>query len=382
MALSEAELLRSAGYDVTLWGMDYPDNLSSPDSGLYAPRVRFDGSMADKMKAMGRSLGVGDIRKSFASVLEQVKPDTVHFHNIHSYLSPVIVEMAKAAGIRTLWTMHDYKIVCPSYSCLTPDLRPCLECISRPTTVMTRRCMKGSLTESVAAWAEAKRWSIERLVRATDLFICPSVFMRSTLMSGGVPPYKTAVVGNFISPAKQAIFEKRKNDSERVAGRMLYVGRLSREKGVVSLLKTYREMADPRFSLRLFGSGPLERELCAEFGALPGVEFMGHADAATIADELTRAEMLVCPSECYENNPLSVIEALSAGTPVLGADIGGIPELITPGDGLLFEPGDRYAMAGAIRGMHARSFSHDSIRKSAADRFSAERHLSLLTQLL
>ena len=88
------------------------------------------------------------------------------------------------------------------------------------------------------------------------------------------------------------------------------------------------------------------------------------------------------PSECYENNPLSAIESLSAGTPVLGADIGGIPELITPSTGMLFEPADRHALAGAIRGMLVRSFDHKAIKTEAMERFSPQKHLNLLQNLL
>ena len=109
VALSEAELLRRAGYDVEMWGMDYPDNLDMPLADTFASRVEFEGGLREKMRAAGRMMGMGDIRRSFAEVLRRFRPDTVHFHNIHSYLSPVIVGMAKEAGCRTLWTMHCWR---------------------------------------------------------------------------------------------------------------------------------------------------------------------------------------------------------------------------------------------------------------------------------
>ena len=103
VALTEAELLRSAGHEVEMWGMDYPENLPMSMTDIFAPQVKFDGSLPEKLKAVMRMMGFGEIRSSFSRVLARFRPDVVHFHNIHSYLSPVIVGMAKNAGARTLW---------------------------------------------------------------------------------------------------------------------------------------------------------------------------------------------------------------------------------------------------------------------------------------
>lgn len=383
VALSEAELLRSAGYEVALWGMDYPDNIPTDTSRLYASQVSFSGgSLRDKLNAAGRLMGLGDVRTSFARMLREFRPHTVHFHNIHSYLSPVIVEMAHRAGIRTLWTMHDYKLTCPSYSCLSPDGHLCNECVDKPWTVVSRRCMKGSLAASIMARAEAWRWNVGRLSASTDAFICPSEFMAEKIMAGGVPRGKIHVIGNFLDPAKAEILSSIPADSHRTPGMMLYVGRLSAEKGIATLLATFASMNEPALKLRVFGNGPLESELRNNYGSFPGIEFMGHADARTIATEMSAAQMLIAPSECYENNPLSVIEALSAGTPVLGADIGGIPELISPSTGMLFESGDSYALEGAIRGMLVRSFNNPAIKAASLDRFSSRQHFSRIEKLL
>lgn len=382
VALSEAELLRKAGYEVALWAMDYPGNLPSPTQRFYAPEVNFFGGIGQKFKALRRTMGAGSVRDSFARMLDHFRPDTVHFHNIHSYLSPVIVDMAHEAGMRTLWTMHDYKVVCPSYSCLTPDGHPCRECADNPSAVLRHRCMKGSLSASVAAWAEGLRWNRRRLVEATDIFICPSSFMQSMIVSGGIPADKTAVVGNFLDPAKRAILDSIPADEPRQPGLITFVGRLSPEKGITTLLDAFGLLADDRLTLRIYGSGPMEHTLRHRYSSVPGVEFMGQADASTVISAMARSQMLVCPSEWYENNPLSIIEALSAGTPVLGSYIGGIPELITPGNGMLFEPADSRSLADGIRAMLSRDFNHASIRADASLRFSPSHHLNLLNDLL
>lgn len=381
VALSEAELLRRAGYDVEMWGMDYPDNLDMPLADTFASRVEFEGGLREKMRAAGRMMGMGDIRRSFAEVLRRFRPDTVHFHNIHSYLSPVIVGMAKEAGCRTLWTMHDYKLVCPAYLCLDPKGNPCTACIHHPAEVASRRCMKGSAAASAMAYAESLRWPVGRLVRYTDIFICPSAFMASLLASAGVPLEKTRVICNFLDPAKEQLLKTMDAEASRRKDLLLYVGRLSKEKGVEALVDTVASMPE-KLTLRLYGGGPLENDLRQRFGRAEGIEFMGYADAATIAHALSEAETTICPSLCFDNNPLSVIESLSAGTPVLGSDMGGIPELITPQSGMLYDPHDTDALAGALRGMFVRSWDHAAIKAEALARFSESAHIHLLEQIL
>lgn len=384
VALGEESLLRESGHETALWGMDYPANLPMPLSDTFAPEIGFDGGARGKFRAMKRMMGIGDIRRSFAQVLDRFRPDTVHFHNIHSYLSPVIVGMAKDAGCRTLWTMHDYKLICPAYTCIDSRSHPCTACVGHPATVVRRRCMKGGLAASIMACAEAMRWDIGRLTKATDTFICPSNFMASMLVAAGIDRNNIRVIGNFIDPDKLDTLRAISSTSAamRQGALLLYIGRLSPEKGVETLLRTFADMADPSLTLRIYGTGPLEQPLRSAYGSVGGIEFMGHADAAVIARALATASMLICPSECYENNPLSVIEALAAGTPVLGADIGGIPELITPRSGMLFEPGDSHALAGAIRGMLARQFDHEAISRDTIARFSPTNHLTLLQDIL
>lgn len=384
VALSEASLLRGAGYDVELWGMSYPDNIPLPLADTFASEVSFGGGLTDKLRAMERMMGMGDVKKAFRAVLDRFEPDIVHFHNIHSYLSPAIVGMAKARGCRTLWTMHDYKLICPAYSCLDGEGRPCTECLTNPSAVVRRRCMKGSLIQSLAAAAEARRWRVQTLAKMTDYFICPSHFMAAMIERGGVGEEQIRVIPNYLDPQKAEIFNALPADTPRTPGLALYVGRLSAEKGVAMLLDVARREISQGIPLRLelYGTGPLEPTLRAEYGSTPGIEFKGHADAETLARRLAVAAMTVCPSQWYENNPLSVIESLSAGTPVVGAEIGGIPELIRPEDGLLYDPFSPEALAGALRGMLARSFDNAAIRRSALKRFSPDTHLNALRQLI
>ncbi|MCM1028097.1 MAG: glycosyltransferase [Pseudoflavonifractor sp.] len=383
VALSEAELLRRAGHEVELWGMDYPDNLPSlPLADTFAPRVDFAGPLPAKLRAMGRMMGLGDVKASFAEALRRFRPDTVHFHNIHSYLSPIIIGMAKQAGCRTLWTMHDYKLVCPAYNCLDSAGNICTDCISKPMQVIKKHCMKGSLLQSVAAKIEAFIWNRPSLINVTDTFICPSSFMASILHKAGIPNKKTAVVCNALDEVKTSILGSIDITNKRNNGRLLYVGRLSNEKGLILLLEEYISIQNPSLSLEIFGAGPMEASLRAEYGKHPSICFHGHRTASEISHAIVEANLLICPSQWYENNPLSIIESLSLGTPVIGSNIGGIPELITSSSGLLFDPFTPGSLADAIRRGMATTWNHQAISQEALCRFSAKAHLDLLERLL
>lgn len=377
VALSTADLLRRQGCEVALWGMDYPDNLPQPLDDTFATQVSF--TTGSRIAAMKRIMGFGDIRASFAAALRRFRPDTVHFHNIHSYLSPAIVGMAKRFGARTVWTMHDYKLLCPAYICTDPDGRPCTACFDHPWSVVSKRCMKGSLAASLMGWAEARRWPVSGLCRVTDMFVSPSAFMTSMLVTSGVPYSRITTICNALDPVKEALLRSIPADTPRSG--LIYTGRLSREKGIDKLLEAVVSMPEKPL-LSVYGDGPLAEEMHARYASHANIRFMGHADAATITDALASAKMLVCPSMCYDNNPLSVIEALSAGTPVLGAEIGGITELITHTNGMLYDPHAPGALVAAMRGMMIRTFDNAAIKAESLDRFSTDTHLSKLLQIL
>ncbi len=364
------DLLRRMGYEVAVYAMNYPENLPSKTSSYFATEVSFTGGAKEKLRAAIRIFGRGDIRRSFQKILKDFNPDIVHFHNIHSYLSPVIVRLAKEHGCRTVWTMHDYKLLCPAYNCQCQGT-PCEACFTDRSQVVRRKCMKGSLLASLLAYGEALYWNRKKLQKWVDTFVCPSDFMASKMRVCGYDHTRLKTICNFIEQEKLDLFNHIVPSDESHTPYYSYVGRLSNEKGIRLLLEVAEKLPYP---LYVAGGGPLAEELQAKYTS-DKIHFLGHLASADVVSLVSKAQAVVVPSICYENNPLGVIESLCMGTPVIGAEIGGIPELIREGDGLLFPVGDKVALTSAIDTlMQAQDIDTQAIAKRAQARFSEERY--------
>ena len=360
----------------SVFAMKYPRNLMARYQALFADEVSFGGGMGAMVRAMKRTLGQGDVRAHFEAVLDEYRPDVVHLHNIHSYLSPVVGELAHKRGIRVVWTLHDYKLLCPRYDCLL-DGKPCEQCHKGGKWgVLTHRCMKGSLPASVVAWLEAMKWNRRRLEANTDLFVCPSEFMAKKMRAGGFDPSRVKVLNNFLDPVKYEQYQAIDNTLPR-EDYYCYVGRLSPEKGVADLLDVASRLP---YRIKVAGGGPLEAQLRDRYSSCGNIEFLGMLDASGVVKVLTGAKLSVIPSQWYENNPLSVVESLCAGTPVAGSQMGGIPELIDSENGVVFQPFDKEALTTAVTMSMARQWNHAEIARKALERFGSEAHLRSLLQ--
>ena len=369
VAMNLERLLKEQGHDVGVFAMQYPENVDSGWNGYYATQVDFAGSIDNKVQAAKRLMGWGNIKTSFNKILDDFKPDIVHLHNIHSYLSPVVAQLAKQQGCRVVWTLHDYKLVCPSYACLLNG-KPCERCIGHSKMpVLKTRCMKGSLVASAMAYFESRRWNRNKLEKVTDAFICPSEFLASKMRKDGFDASKLHVVCNHIDSEKLALFNSSHSEREDYYA---YVGRLSSEKGVEKLLEVASRLS---FKLKVAGDGPLRQQLEQQYAQHENIEFLGHQNAKQVAELLGKADFSVVPSEWYENNPLSVIESLCAGTPVVGARIGGIPELLGDNNGITFTSGSKEELNAAISQAFTLDWNRAAIKDSAHRRFSPSEHI-------
>ncbi|MBR1882047.1 MAG: glycosyltransferase [Muribaculaceae bacterium] len=368
MAMMRTEaLLREQGHEVAVFAMNHAQNLPHPSSSHFATEVQMNGNLAQRWRAVRRIMGHGDIRASFTQALHDFKPDVVHLHNVHSYLSPIVARLAHERGCRVVWTLHDYKLLCPRYTCMR-DGALCKLCFHGKADVILHACMKNSVVASVLAWAEAKKWNRDQLCRWVDAFICPSQFMAQMMTEGGFLGDKLIVLNNFAEPAPLVAPSKR-------GDYYCYVGRISAEKGIKTLLQAAAQLP---LRLKIAGGGPLLDELKEEFAHAGHIEFLGPLPQLDTQILLAQARCSVLPTECAENNPMSVIESLVAGTPVVTTTMGGVPELIIPDNGLLCPPAQPDALAAALREACSRTWNHAAIAADARNRFAPAKHLSAL----
>ncbi|MDR1814024.1 MAG: glycosyltransferase [Tannerella sp.] len=359
--MSTEELLRAKGHQVAIFSVKHPENVASPFQDYFPQEVDFFNSgLAGKLSGAKRIFYSSEVARLFKRLLTDFQPDVVHLHNIHSYLSPIVAQIAHKQGIKVVWTLHDYKLICPAYTCLR-DGKPCELCFKSKFQVVKRRCMKGSLPASILAYAEAVWWNRHKLEMITDTFISPSNFLKDKMLSAGFQSDKITMLSNFMSHQPKAVLEK--DDY------YCYVGRLSEEKGIEMLLETAFALPYP---LKIIGNGTSLDTLRKRYNH-PNIQFLGQMPHEQLFPIVGKARFAVVPSVWYENNPYSAIEALCMGTPVLGASIGGIPELVEEGvNGMTFEAGKKEELAAKIHEMFRKPFNYSEIALKAQTRFSAD----------
>jgi glycosyltransferase involved in cell wall biosynthesis len=368
--LTTEQLLKEKGHDVAVFSMQHPDNMASTWNSYFPEEISFFAhGLFQKMKAAVRLFRSSGVVAKFTRILNDFRPDVVHLHNIHSYLSPVVAQVAHAKRIRVVWTLHDYKLICPAYNCLRNG-KPCELCYTDKLNVWTHRCMKNSRAASLLAWMEAVYWNRKKLERITDRFISPSFFLKEKMVSAGFRSEQIEVLHNFMYKENAPVVPKEDY--------YCYVGRLSEEKGVETLLEAAQQVP---FPLKIIGSGPLSDRYKTHYPQVP-VEFLGQLSFEQLLPVVQRARFLVLPSIWYENNPYSVIESLCVGTPVLGAKIGGIPELIEEGvNGLLFESGNPGDLKNNIQKMYEIAFNYPGIAQKAQNSFLADTYYNRLLEI-
>lgn len=362
--LNLEQLLTAHGHKVAIFAMDYPKNIDTPWKKYFPSNM-------NKLMAFTRPFGSKEVKSKFIKLLNDFKPDVVHLNNIHTQLSPIIAEIAHKRGIRVIWTLHDSKLVCPCYTCMR-NKDWCTKCFTDKKAVIRHKCMPGGFIGSTIGYLEAKKWNPQRLQACTDLFLPPSQFMANTCISGGYDKSKFKVLCNFIDEDKvnNPCFEKKDY--------YVFLGRLTEVKGIRTLCKAAKELP---YKLIVIGGGKLEEELIKEYKTSTNIEFLGQKGWNSFRSILEKARFMVIPSEWSENNPLTVIEAQSLGTPVLGAHIGGIPELIEEGiSGMTFESGHIKDLKNKIQKMFETTFDYQAIAQNAIEKYSSEAYYHKLIE--
>ncbi len=328
--------LRAMGHEVQYFGMDHERRCVGNSAEAYTSYMDFHGgSKLEKLTYPFRIIYSREAAKKIRLVLDDFQPDVVHLNNFTYQLTPsVIIETVKwreetGRACRLVFTAHDYNLICPNHMLNDPNTgENCEKCLDGAYFNCTRqKCIHGSALRSMIGSAEAYYWKHRGVYKYIDTVICCSAFMKDKMDTDPVFRGRTVTLHNFIDKAEMTRSEKKDY--------VLYFGRFSREKGISTLLKVCRAL--PEIPFVFAGAGPLEQEVNG-VGNVRNVGFLSGDELRTMIGE---ARFSVYPSEWYENCPFSVMESQCCGTPVLAADIGGIPELVRNGEtGELFEAGN------------------------------------------
>ncbi len=346
--LEQNRLFEALGWSVVPFCMRHPKNLPTGWADYFVDEIEFgqEYSLGQQLARIPKVIYSFEARRRLASLLERARPDVCHAHNIYHHISPSILGLLRQRGVPTVLTLHDLKIACPAYNMLASD-GICERCRGgRLYNVVKHRCIKGSKALSSVIFAEAVLHRFLGSYRdCVSRFLVPSQFYIDKLCEWGYERALFRHVPNFVDAARfQPDFSG--------GGYFLYFGRLSREKGLVTLI---RAAARTGVRLVIAGTGPQMEELRTLADSLGlDVRFPGHLTGQALHEAIRAARAVILPSEWYENAPMTVLEAYALGKPVIGARIGGIPELIREHEtGLGFVSGDEASLAAALVQLNA-----------------------------
>lgn len=285
-------------------------------------------SLLPSWKAAAQALWSQRTTADMADLIAKFKPDVVHVHNTFPLVSPSVYWAAARAGVATVATLHNFRLLCPQ-AMLLRDGQVCQQCVGQvPWPAIQHRCYRGSVAQSAVAAAvlQGHRWlgtwsgKVGRYIALTD-------YAREMFIAGGLPPAKLVVKPNFIDLPSTPVGAQRQG--------LLYVGRLSSEKGV-QVLADAAGMAPLAESVRVVGDGP-------DAGALqgrPGLNMAGAMNLTQVVAHMRASSVLVLPSVCIENFPRTLVEAMACGLPVIASRLGAMATLVEDGrTGLLFNSG-------------------------------------------
>lgn len=302
-----------------------------------------------------------------------------HFHNTLPLVSPAAYGAARAAGAAVVQTLHNYRLLCPQ-ALLYRENRVCEDCVPHrmKLSAVQHRCYRGSAAASsavavmIAAHGLLGTWEHD-----VDVYVALTAFGRDKAIEGGLPAHKVVVKPHFVAHDPGV-----GHANGRYA---LFVGRLSQEKGLATLLAAWKHLAPP-FPLKIAGDGPLADEILRWRDGASHIELLGRRPHHEVLDLMKGASFLVFPSECYETFGLAIIEAMACGTPVIAADHGSMATLVDhERSGLRFPPGQPERLAEQVTWMldHPKRLA-EMRREARAEyetRYTAEQNYGLLMQI-
>ncbi|MBV8072949.1 MAG: glycosyltransferase family 4 protein [Acidobacteriaceae bacterium] len=342
---AECELLRSRGHAVVQYSL-HNDSLSDMAAPEMAVRTIWNHRAYRELKAL---LQAGPV-------------DVMHAHNTFPLMSPAVYYAAQAFNVPVVQTLHNYRLFCAG-STFYRGGRVCEDCLHSPLPYpgVMHACYRNSrpATTAVAAMLTVHRaagtWRTK-----VQMYIALTRFAKQKLIEGGLPEHRVRVKPNFLASDP--------GPGTGLGGFALFLGRLTEEKGIRTLLRAWRDVPD--VPLKVAGSGPLASFVAERARELPSVEYLGQCEPRCAIELLHAAAFLVFPSEWYEGLPMTIVEAFACGTPVICSALGAMNELVLRDiTGVLFEPGNALELAGAVNRLIADPRRLSQIRAKARQEY-------------
>ena len=308
-----------------------------------------------------------EVRRMLSAAAAEGQPvDVVHVQNFFPLISPSVYYAARAEGVPVVQTLRNYRLLCPG-AYLFRDGQVCESCVGKtvPTPAIAHGCSRHS---KLATAAVAAMVTVHKATRTwtdmVDVYVALTEFARRKFVEGGLPAEKIVVKPNFVLPDP--------GPGAGAGGYAAFVGRLSPEKGVATMLKAWEQLG-ATLPLKIVGDGPLLKQAREAAGRLTNVECLGRLSAAEAYDVVGGASVLVLPSLWYETFGRVAVEAFAKGTPVVASDLGAMAELVEPGrTGLLFKPGDADDLVRQVRALLSDAAGLARMRVEARREFEAK----------
>ena len=312
-------------------------------------------------------------------IVRRERADVVHFHNTLPLISPSAYYAARRGGAAVVQTLHNYRMMCPK-AIFFRDGGICESCLGKsiPTPAILHGCYRDSraATAAVVGMLTTHR-AMKTYRRVVDTYIALSQFSRQKHILGGLPAEKIMVKPNFVSPDP--------GDGSGNGGFAMYLGRLSPEKGIDTLLAAWSRM-ESRVPLKIVGDGPLAPQVREAASQHDQIEYLGQKSTDEVTQLIGEAALLVLPSVNFEGFPKTIVEAFSRGTPIVASRLGAMQEFIEDGvTGRHFEPGDADDLAAKVEQLFANRDTLQSMRWPArceyTEKYTAEQNYHMLMNI-
>lgn len=329
-----AKLLKDNGHEVAFFSMKDEKNIKTECKEYFVEPI--DLNNGSKLKAFDVIYSKAN-KKKMEEALDDFKPDIVHLNNFQRQLSASIINPIKKRNIPIVFTAHDVQAICPNITMLDNSQEICEKCMGgKYTNCIKKKCNKGSTLKSIIGAVEGKYYRSKKIyTKKIDYIITPSEFYKNKMIEDGISETKIKALHNFVDIDDYDI----KTTNGEYA---FYFGRLSREKGVLNLIEAFSKLE--KGTLYIAGEGPEKEDIekiIEQNNISDRVKLLGYISQDEVKKYVSNARFVIIPSIWYENCPYSILETIAIGKPIIGAKIGGIPELVQENEnGLLYKYND------------------------------------------